>query len=626
MSEFVIAIPADGAGEGSLLALDPIMENISALGAEVFGARARETGPPLMGLRALVLDEDPYPVIVASSPSGILLVKGVLIPEGAKAPLLADSPEASHLLEASLRDPSKAFRDCEGCFAAFVWDNEKQVGYAVNDTAACLNLYVGTFGGVHWVTTNALLLARSLRLRLDPGGVMELLGRGAVLAPTSMFDGLRRVGVGEAARVGSRPGIRIVREWLPYSDIAHGRSARETAVCFGDRLVDRLDRLRGLPRPLISDLTGGYDTRIICSGLHAAGMPLAATVNGPEDDPDVGIARLLARRLDWPLRHFDPTSLWNVPIDGAMRRRLLYRTSGELPYTAVYHQLLTRPQLARSYAVHLNGIMGEPLRSDPWSQEFAGIGRRRPANIERLLRYRFLQQGPPPPGLYSSDWYPALVQRLRDWATAIAEQGRGTQTNQQCDAIFVWKMTCHVSLYTSASFGWMPTIAPMAFTSLMSEALSIPWHMKVTSDLLRRIISHLSPTAASVPTVYGSSARPLSIWRLDREALQAARQMRVLISKLDRVYLGGRLGRRLGWTRAPWPGTPFLSEGFLEMMRAPAGAMLSGAIYRRGGLAAVLAGTEDALRAREGLLTRMATVEMLCRETGQELEAGFCGP
>jgi hypothetical protein len=452
---------------------------------------------------------------------------------------------------------------------------------------------------------------------------MEFLGRGAVLAPGSMFEGLRRIGVGEAASLDPASEVRIIREWLPFEEIASRRSACKAAARIGDRLVDRLERLGGLPRPLISDLTGGYDTRIICSGLDAARMDLAATVNGPVDDPDVEIARILARRLDWPLLYFDPTSRWNVPIDSSMRRELLYRTSGELPFSAVYHQLLTRPQLARTYAAHLNGIMGEPLRSAPWSQEFAGIGRRRPANIERLLRYRFLQEGPPPPGLYSSDWYPALVARLHAWAGEIARQGRGTQTNQQCDAIFVWKMTCHVSLYTTASFGWMPTIAPLAFTSLMSEALSIPWRAKITSDLQRRIIAYLSPTAASVPTVYGSSARPLSIRRPDREALQAARQIRLLISKIDRVYLRGRLSRSLGWGRTPWPSTPFLTEDLLQMMRPPSESMLSHAIYRHEGLEALVSGSVDELRAREGLLTRMATIEMLCREVEQELDSRF---
>jgi hypothetical protein len=625
MSEFVIAIPADGAQQGPPSALDPIIEGISTLGADVFGARAHEIDPAAHGVRALVLDEEPFPLIVASSPRGLLLLKGVLIPETSTAPLLAGSPEASSLLEASLRDPQVAFRACEGCFAAFVWDSEKQAGYAVNDTAACLNLYTGTFGGVHWVATAALLLARVLRLPLDPGAVMELLGRGAVLAPASLFDGLRRIGVGEAATIGARCGIRVTREWVPFAEIAHRRNAREAAARIGDRLVNRLEHLGKLPRPLVADLTGGYDTRVVCSAAHAAGMALSATVNGPQDDPDVGIARSLAQRLDWPFLHFDPTSLWSIPIDEAMQRRLLYRTSGELPYTAIYHQLLTRPLLAQSCAAHLNGIMGELQRSAPWSQEFGSIGRSRPASIERLLRYRFLQGGPPPPGLYNSNWHPGLVARLGAWAREIASQGPATQTNQQCDAIFIWKMTGHVSLYTTAAFGWLPTIAPLAFTSLMSESLSVPWRLKLTSDLQRRIIAHLSPTAACAPTVYGSHARPLSIWRLDREALQAARQARVLVSKLDRVYLGGHVSRSMGWRATPWPASPFLTGDFRQLMRGPGDAMLSRAIYRPEGLTAVLEGPNEVLQAREKLLTRMATVELLCREVQQELDARFLG-
>jgi len=616
MSDFVVAVPGDGTSSP----LESTIESISTIAAQVCGTRARALFDSRSGLRGLVLDDGPPPIVVASPPRGILLIKGILVPEGAPGPILATSGESHRMLDGSLQDPDRAFHSSEGCFAAFIWNSAERMGYAANDTAASLNLYVGTFGGAHWVTTCPLYLARALRLHLDPGSVMELLGRGAVLAPASLFSGLRRIGVGEGARV-TPLGIRVVREWLPYVDIRPG-SSREMAARFGDRLGDRLKSMRPL-QPIVSDLTGGYDTRVVCSAAHAARIPVVATVTGPSDDPDVSISRRLAHRIDWQLLHFDPTTLYDAPIDASVQRQLLYRTSGELPFIAAYFQLLTRPQLARDYGLHMNGLMGELLRSAPWSQEFDGVGRRRAANIDRLLRYRFLQDGPPSPGLYGSDWYPALIDRLGRWAREIAMLGSGTETNQQCDAIFLWKMTGHLATYTTASSGWLLTIAPLAFRSLVFESLSIPWRLKLTSDFQRRVIAHLSPAAASVPTVYGASARPMSVLRPDREILQVARQARLFVSKVDRVYLGGRFSRALGWTRTPWPSPPFLTEDFRLLLRPRGDAMLSRAIYRPEALATALAGSDEALRTREKLLTRMATIETLCREVDHELEPGF---
>lgn len=627
MSEFVAVVRGDGdGGEVGITSRELVEQSIreiAAGAADVFDAAPRRVESTRHGFLGLVLDSAASPVVAASSPGGHLLVKGVLMPSGTVAPLVAGSPEASGLLASALRDPVAAFRGAEGPFAALVWNEETGLAYARNDTAATLNLYAGTFGGVHWVTTSALLLARALRLRLEPGAVMELLGRGAVMAPASMFSGLRRVGVGEAVWIGGHHGIRGVREWLPYASVAERRSTRAAVDRMHDLLVDRMQRVARLPGPLAADLTGGYDTRVVCGAAYAAGLSLAASVTGPPDDPDVGIARQLAARLGWSFTHFDPTTSWDLPIDRSVWRQLVYRTSGELPPTAVYQLLLTRPWLARTYAAHLNGTMGELLRSFPWSQEFAGAGRRRPADVGRLLRYRFLQDGPPMPGLYRSDWFPAFVSRLSDWAREIASLGQEAQTNQQCDAIYLWKMTGHVALYTTASSGWLPTVAPLAFESVVSEALSIPWHQKVTSNLQRTLIARLSPVAASVPTVYGSSARPISPLRPDRELLQAARQARLLISKLDRVYLRGRLTRAFGWGRIPWPSPPFVTADFRRMMHPAGDGMLSRAIYNPERLGSVLTGADDALRSRLNLLARMATVESLCREIGHELGPSF---
>jgi len=58
-------------------------------------------------------------------------------------------------------------------------------------------------------------------------------------------------------------------------------------------------------------------------------------------------------------------------------------------------------------------------------------------------------------------------------------------------------------------------------------------------------------------------------------------------------------------------------------MLSPGKSMLSRAIYRREGLAGVLEGSDEVLLAREKLLTRIATVEMLCQEVQQELDAQF---
>src|SRR3712207_8675288 len=91
-----------------------------------------------------------------------------------------------------------------------------------------LNLYYGEYDDGLYVATNAFSLARALGLGLNPHGVQELLARNALLAPTTMFAGLRRVDVGE--HISYRDGSLAHGEhWNKYEPEADYRSVREAA-------------------------------------------------------------------------------------------------------------------------------------------------------------------------------------------------------------------------------------------------------------------------------------------------------------------------------------------------------------------------------------------------------------
>src|SRR3712207_791757 len=104
-----------------------------------------------------------------------------------------------------------------------------------------LNLYYGEYDAGLYVSTNAISLARALGLGLDPHGVQELLARNALLAPVTMFEGLRRVSTGEHVRY--RAGALTRGEhWHAYEPEASYRSLREAADAAAAVVVDRVAR------------------------------------------------------------------------------------------------------------------------------------------------------------------------------------------------------------------------------------------------------------------------------------------------------------------------------------------------------------------------------------------------
>src|SRR2546430_17094450 len=118
---------------------------------------------------------------------------------------------------------------------------------------------------------------------------------------------------------------------------------------------------------MVFDLTGGYDSRLLASGAHFAGVKPTVTVNGPRDLPDVVVSKQVAAAAGWPMLYFDTDRLDGPPIGPEMRRELTFRTNGEIVFSDVYNQQFPRPPLAGRFNLHSGRLCGAFVRSCPWS-------------------------------------------------------------------------------------------------------------------------------------------------------------------------------------------------------------------------------------------------------------------
>jgi hypothetical protein len=549
--------------------------------------------------------------------AGWIVVKGNIFDVRSETPAV----DIKELLHYFLAEHLRALNRYEGTFALAAWDARKRQGWAVNDQTSMLNLYYGEFDAGLYVSTNALSLARALGLGLDPCGVQELLARNyaGVLTPTTMFAGLRRVDIGEHVRY--RAGtLSRGKHWHWYEPEASYGSVRKAADAAAAVVVDRVARYAASASPVLSDLTGGLDSRLVASAVCTAGVKFAVTVNGPPDHQDVRIAHRVAEVMQWNMRYFNTQLLWTAEINPDMRQELLYRTNGELPFTEAYHHLLTRPKLAQDFNLSMQGSGGPLFRYHPWGQEFFGIGRRRLANVDNVLKYRTLPH-PPPASLFSQDWLPTLRSRLKRRIEEICCEQPGTRTTQQLDAVHLWKQTGHSSLYMSALYDWLPCSSPLLSAGVVKAGITMPWVMRLTSRLQRQMIYTISPRAAGVVTTYGGTAQPTSLKNIHLAALQSAKGGIHLATKLDRIWSKGTNKHRSSNTSVTKQQVPFLTcelRGFL----APE-TMLSRALYDAESLREVLGGSDEDRQAHSPLIQKLATVEGLCRELDFEPEANF---
>ena len=623
MSDFTILIAAGESGD-----VRPQLAKIAAVFADTYGTAAGDVIGDADG-SALITEENGYKIAHFADKRGWLVVKGMVWDIGG----VNLSPPS--LFAGLLADRDRWAGQLNGNFALALWDAVRRELFLLNDHGAKLNLYFGTVADGHLATTAIMPSAVALGIAPSPASVREYLARGTLLAPRSLFADIDRVDVGQSVRL--RAGEWSCNQyWLPFRDTSNYRSMDEAATDYASTLV-RAVRQSAREGRLVIDLTGGYDTRLVVAAALFAGVDFGVTTNGEDDDIDMIVARRIARAAGLEHHTFRQRSWYGTAMDWRLIRELACRTAGELNFAFIHRYLMSRPELRRQFRTHLRCSGGELLRYFPWSHELTAIGRRRPANIDRLLRFRFLQDGRIPKDLYRQDWWPGFINELAQRARAVCAAGDGTTNTQQLDAVYIWKMTSHDTAYATSCYGWMPSVHPLLMGGVMDVALAVPWRLKLTARLTRMATNLLSPRIAALPTQYGGTAAPPRMGTLHLEAKQFANQAAHFVSKMDRVLAGGRLARRSttnAWTSYLSPGAgrltrrsttmpdrkPWLTDEFHALLSPP--DMFSRALYDADALADYVT-RESVWRDRELHFLRMVHLELLFRELRFTPDASF---
>ncbi|MCE5267804.1 MAG: hypothetical protein LLG00_07950 [Planctomycetaceae bacterium] len=556
------------------------------------------------------------PIQTCFNEDGCVLVKGLIVDVRSDDPTVAPAQLLREFVETGRLNRDRY----EGAFSAVLWDARRRRGLLVNDLAAMLNTFYGEFPQGLYVGTRALPIARALRLPLAPEAVCDFFARGQLMAPDTMFRGLKRLNVGE--QLFYEDGRAVVDQyWLPYSSAKY-TTVPQAAAAIGEVLVDRARRLTHGRQPVVCDLTSGFDSRLSVCCCDRAGADYAVTVNGDPDSVEVLISKLVAETNHRKWLGFFPRDMWTTPVDALMRRDLVYRTDAVLPFANVYHQAVTRPDMSHTYAMHLFGGYGDFIRYHPWSHEFWNIGKRRLADIPKLIRYRFVQGGLPPQSLFERQWLPSFLNRLRTRIEAVCRLGPDTFNTQQLDAVHAWKMTGHFSGYISAAWDWMPSTSPLGVAGLFNAAVATSWKAKSTTRLIRQVMYDLAPNIARIKTQYGGTAMPPTWKTLHREAFHCARQLTHLADKVDRMAFHGVLGAmfRKKDVRAPFR-VPYLTPEFRAEMTFD--NLRSRRLYQEDALKTLLKASDDQWYANDGLMLKIATLELICREIDFEPDRDF---
>ncbi len=363
----------------------------------------------------------------------------------------------------------------------------------------------------------ALLAALDPAVTLDPVAAQEFLSTGILYEDRTLWNEVRKLPPGVLLELG--PGHR--RELLRTFDLPslaaelrqEGELAGDAAVeAFAAGIRSALDRILPTFRRPMSDLTAGWDSRLLTAFLLDRGADFATTVTGPEDCADVRIAAQIAARFGIDHR----VSPITIPTDRTRLERTMAYCDGEVDVVDYARIAAIQETYAGSFHGSFNGSFGEVARGYWWEILQPSPSARRPLDCERVARLRYAagtpshQLWPTAERLEPRRHFAGILQRcdqqIEDATLALRLDHTYLRMRMRC-----W----HGRIASSTDRIW-PCVSPLAFRSVLEPLLRTRPAERHRNRLAARTLARYAPDLARMPLEAGGTALPRGLhvaWR-----------------------------------------------------------------------------------------------------------------
>ena len=528
---------------------------------------------------------------------------------------------ALHASSASAAAPVRGLlAEADGQFALVAHDAAAGEVLVANDPMGMRAVHIARTPGRLLVSTSASSLARHLGCAASPLGLRTFLLGGYHFGARTHWDAVRRLDPGTVLRVDRDGGVAETPYWRPELDrsLAALDLERAAARCIDVAVATYRDRHAG--QPYWADLTGGFDSRLLCLLLDRAGVEIRTNTRSAPSPDDTDIARDIAARTgwawldnglpgDWPLR---------VPplLDGA-----LGWGDAQLEVLQLARVLHAHARLAHEGPPRLlSAGGGEHLQYYGWQSEFLNAGRSSRYDLGRWVDMLALK--PTDASVLAGDprreVRADIAARCAAWIAPYADELNTTQL----ELLYAYKSTGHFGAYRSADDGVLTAELPFYAKPVLSTAISISHRHRNGHRLMRAMAAALSPEVAAIRTTRGGPALP---WRPSR-TLRYAPYVKVVGRKGINKVTERAFGAPLLPQRTAFPWEPAAHGAVLAALRdrgvLDLGAMRIGPLLDRERFAALL---DEALQPgfrHSAMLGRVLTAELALRATGTSLDEG----
>lgn len=527
------------------------------------------------------------------------------------------------LLQDYLVHGARVFARLDGVFALVVYDGRARTLAVVTDPFGYFSIFSGERNGRTLIATSALAVARQTHATPSEIGVQCFLRTGKVFGDMTLWKEVKRLRAATVLEF-SAQAVRESTYWVPSVDRSLAKLTLPDAVDAAAQVLPALLK-RNLSREgkVWSDLTGGFDTRFLVMLLERAGLDFKANSVGPDEHPDVRIAKTIVKQTGWEHQHFQLPRTW-VQDSPNYLKEALYRGEGHLNVLLMLRPIWVHHCELEQFSTLLSGLGGEMWRGPNWWSERACIGRSTSVHYERQL---WSLMHPIPEDVLVSNSRQLVQDELIRQFRAVGERHPDAPNTVKLDSVWTYRETGHAGAWTSCAAGLLRVIPPMFSKDIVVFAMSLDYRWRVRNSLVRHVLSKYRPALSNIEVEGRGPAAPVRIDNWYRFIPSRFTFSRKALDKFSQVAFG----RSLWHTARPESFSRLALRQEILRHAAAQGmfdvaTMNSGALYRSERLASFLAEGQTEAFNQDEFLGRIITVEMALRATEAAIQAVEGGP
>ena len=435
---------------------------------------------------------------------------------------------------------SEIVEEIDGHYFIVIISKSEKKCYFITDVGGTINEYMLEKDGSLYVSTSMLALAKLFPVTPQSENILMFIRSGMFFEDTTYFNEIKTLkqasiyeydfNIGQLKRIEYWSVPENVNEQISFEDAVESitKSLKYIIASIPNKMA-------------IYDFTGGYDARFVLS-LAYSGEKDKNRINafffGPGRSREAKIVEENCLNLgikynncvipnDWPKEFYENIIASHNLCDG-------------LENACVYAPILMTQKWKKKYFQYsVHGLFGELFRQRTWEFEFGRRGRRIPANLKRLIKYRNLSDDfdksifSNKPLKIISEAPNKLLEIYRK-TNSILDQ-RAPNTLQLDNIYFAQRARRWGGRNITTANQIIQPICQLWFRKPLELSMSLPAKFKIRCKLMRHVVEKESPIFAKEKMITGTPFVVMSLANINRFIPGISFFVRKAIRKISQV-------------------------------------------------------------------------------------------